>query len=84
MTRGVPTVGRTVELDVRAFQERGEEPFETIMAAIQGLGTEDTLVLINTFEPLPLYRVMEGKGFQHRAEQVEPGTWRVLFSRGKR
>lgn len=71
--------GKTVELDVRPFHERGEEPFHAIMRAVGSLGPEDAFVLINSFEPVPLYGVMARLGFSHQAEQVAPGVWRITF-----
>lgn len=72
--------GTTVELDVRDFHRRGEEPFGAIMGALSRLGPEDVFVLINSFEPLPLYSVMAKKGFDHAAEQVAPDCWRITFT----
>ncbi len=68
-----------IELDVREYHKRGEEPFQAIMMAVNSLGPEDTFILINSFEPLPLYRVMEGKGYEHTAEQVGIEEWRITF-----
>lgn len=51
------------------------------METVNKLGPEDVFVLINSFEPLPLYRVMEGKGFAHSAEQKGPDEWRITFYR---
>lgn len=73
--------GKTVELDVRDFHKRGEEPFGAIMAAVDQLGQDDVFVLINSFEPLPLYRVMESKGFDHATERVAADHWRITFTR---
>lgn len=73
--------GKTIELDVRDYHRRGEEPFQAIMETVNKLGPEDVFVLINSFEPLPLYRVMEGKGFAHSAEQKGPDEWRITFYR---
>lgn len=72
---------KTVELDVREYHGRGEEPFDAIMSAVNTLGPEDVFVLINSFEPLPLYRVLEGKGFNHEAEQLSADHWRITFRR---
>lgn len=72
--------GRTVELDVRDFQHRGEEPFSVIMETVSGLGPADKFVLINTFEPVPLYRVLGNRGFDHAAEEIGPEHWRITFT----
>lgn len=53
------------------------EPFSDIMAAVDELPETETLVLINSFEPEPLYAVLERRGFSHEAEQVAENEWRV-------
>lgn len=72
---------RVVELDVREYQRRGEEPFAAIMAAAAGLEPGDIFVLVNSFEPHPLYRVLAKKGFTHRVEQLGPEHYRITFTR---
>ncbi len=73
--------GRSIELDVRPYHARGEEPFPAIMEAVSSLGPEDVFVLVNSFEPVPLYGVLARLGFRHRSEEVAPGLWRVTFWR---
>ena len=77
----VRRLGRVVELDVRPLLARGEEPFFTIMEATRSLGPEDVLLVINQFEPVPLYGVMEQRGFRHRTERGSEGEFRVFFRR---
>ena len=72
---------RTIELDVRPFHERGEEPFEAIMAAVTELKENEQFLLVNSFEPKPLYAVMNKHGFDHTAMDMGNGEWRVLFKR---
>lgn len=62
-------MAKEIELDVREYHERGEDPFDEIMRYVDLLQVGDSLVLINTFEPFPLYRVMEGKGL------TRPNNW---------
>ncbi|NHN60262.1 DUF2249 domain-containing protein [Halorussus rarus] len=62
------------ELDAR---EIDGEPFGAIMSALDDLGTDETLVLYNGFEPEPLYGVLDRRGFDHEAERVAPDEWRV-------
>ena len=66
-------------LDVRDDQAKGSDPFERIMAAITELQAGQDLLLINSFEPLPLYKVMEKKGFRHESRLREPGVWEIRF-----
>lgn len=68
-------------LDVREDIARGREPFSKIMQAASGLGVGENLVLINSFEPVPLYGVLAKLGFDHRTERGPVGEWRVTFSR---
>ena len=73
---------KIVTVDVREDIRRGREPFEKIMAAVNELGPGETLLLINSFEPLPLYRVMAQNGFSHWAEQTADVDWKIYFRRG--
>lgn len=49
------------ELDAR---EIDGEPFENIMAALEKLSGDESLLLINSFEPEPLYDVLEDRGYE--------------------
>jgi uncharacterized protein (DUF2249 family) len=71
----------TVRLDVRPFHERGEEPFAAIMNAVESLKSDQALLLVNSFEPVPLYRVLEKRGFSHQTSEISPGEWHVVFRR---
>lgn len=53
------------------------EPFDDIVDALGDLGDGDALVLVNSFEPEPLYAVLDDRGFDHEAEQVADDEWRV-------
>lgn len=61
-------------LDVRDIDG---EPFREIMEALDGLGRDETLVLINNFEPEPLYDVLEEQGFTYESAQVNSDEWHV-------
>jgi uncharacterized protein (DUF2249 family) len=67
------------ELDVRPYQERGEEPLGAIMAAVGRVPVGQTLRLRNTFEPTPLYDVLGKRGFVARASVRGPEDWEILF-----
>ena len=53
------------------------EPFGEIMAALDALSEDESLLLINSFEPEPLYGVLEDRGFTHETEQVAPEEFHV-------
>ncbi len=68
-----------VVLDVREDLRAGREPFGRIMRAVGGLAAGQSLVLYATFEPVPLFAVLRGKGLTHTARQLEGGDWEVRF-----
>lgn len=74
-------MGNEKILDVRDDQAKGSDPFERIMGAVTELAPGQDLLLINTFEPLPLYKVMEKKGFGHQSRERVPGEWEIRFFR---
>jgi len=61
-------------LDVR---EVDGEPFDRIVDELEALEEPETLVLINSFEPEPLYAVLDQRGFDHESERVAAEKWRV-------
>jgi uncharacterized protein (DUF2249 family) len=67
-----PDADRT--LDAR---EVDGEPFGPITSALEELGPDETLLLVNSFEPEPLYEVLDQRGFTHESEQVAPDEWHV-------
>lgn len=63
----------TKRLDVR---EIDGEPFDDIMAALETLDSDETLRLVNSFEPEPLYAVLEKRGFSYETTETD-GVWRI-------
>lgn len=61
-------------LDVR---EIDGEPFGDIVAALEELPEDETLLLVNSFEPEPLYNVLEDRGFEFETDNPEPDLWHV-------
>lgn len=61
-------------LDVRDVDG---QPFDDIMTALETLEDAETLELVNSFEPEPLYPVLDQRGFNHEAEQVDEDEWRL-------
>lgn len=68
-----------LELNVRPYQERGEEPFGAIMSAARETPVGSMFLLRNTFEPVPLYDVLAMRGFEHWAERDAEADWRIWF-----
>lgn len=61
-------------LDVR---EIDGEPFGGIMAVLNELEADESLLLINSFEPEPLYDVLEQRGFTYETANPESDLWDV-------
>lgn len=72
---------REIELDVCHYHAEGREPFGDIMAAAAHLGPGDSLRLINTFEPVPLYGIMNAEGFAQEARQEGESRWVITFTK---
>lgn len=53
------------------------EPFDVIMTALDGLEPGNTLLLVNSFEPEPLYNVLTEQGFDYETTQVSDAEWHV-------
>ena len=56
------------------------EPFGHIVDALEELDESETLLLINSFEPEPLYGVLDRRGFAHETERVDD-EWHVWIER---
>lgn len=70
-----------LRLDVRPFHGRHEEPYDAIMSAVASLAEGQDLLLINSFEPKPLFAVMRKRGYSYACEEVRPEEWHVRFTR---
>jgi len=56
---------KIIPLDVRPILDSGKDPFLDIMVNIKKLNEDEVLLIINSFEPSPLYSVLGNKGFDH-------------------
>lgn len=52
-----------IRLDVRADIESGQDPFRKIMQQLSDLAVGKVLLLVNSFEPTPLIRILEDKNY---------------------
>ena len=68
-------------VDARPVIAAGDEPFEMIMAAAAELAADQVLVVYAPFNPEPLAKVLDERGFDHRADEIDAGDWRVTFTR---
>src|SRR4051812_13109937 len=77
---GRPMVAQQI-VDVREDIRRGDEPFDRIMQAVAALEDDQELVVVNAFEPVPLYDVLAQQGFSHETIRTAEGDWHVIFRR---
>ena len=64
---------KVVELDVRPILDGGVDPFEAIMAKLKTMDDAETLLILNTFEPIPLLNLLKKKGYVYATERPENG-----------
>lgn len=72
-----------VTLDVRPTIESGVDPFKIIMDAVKKLKDDETLQIINSFEPIPLIRKLQSKGFDSWTERPDEGAVHTFFKINK-
>jgi len=64
---------RTVILDVRPILDSGVDPFKEIMAKLKEMNDDEELLIINTFEPIPLLNILKDKGYQYETIRPKEG-----------
>ena len=83
-SRAHPAALAEVELDVREDMRAGREPFSRIMAAVATLDVDAVLHLRTIFEPVPLFAVLEKRGFSHETSRHGTDDWSIWFWRTDR
>ncbi|MFT3691122.1 DUF2249 domain-containing protein [Paenirhodobacter sp.] len=68
-----------VTLDVRPIIAGGEEPFAAIISAADALAEGQVLRILAPFRPVPLFRVMERRGFAWEETALGAPDWQVDF-----
>ena len=72
---------KIIELDVRPILSSGVDPFEKIMETLNEINDEDTLKIINTFEPVPLINKLKTQGYTHKTERPDNGEVHTFLSK---
>lgn len=68
-----------VQLDVRAMLADGNDPLKYIQQKVKELQQGQVLEIINTFEPVPLIKLLEKQGFQAHINHVNPDLVETYF-----
>lgn len=68
-----------VVMDVRPLLDLGTDPFNRIMKQLKNLLPQQQLLIINTFEPVPLINMLKEKGFLYKTSRPVQGEVHTLF-----
>jgi len=72
-----------VTLDVRPILEGGNDPFDEIIKTLKTLNDDQTLLIINTFEPIPLLNILKKKGYKYDTQRPEEGVVHCYIQKSK-
>jgi uncharacterized protein (DUF2249 family) len=70
---------KIVELDVRQIILMGNDPLSLISEKIKLLAAGEILKLINSFEPVPLIKLLEKQGFEAYAHKINDNLVETYF-----
>ena len=73
------TAENTTELDVRPILATGKDPLQMILQKTGALPPNQTLKIINTFEPTPLIKLLGAKGFLSYTQTTADGVVETYF-----
>lgn len=79
----VKNIKHDVVLDVRADLNKGKDPFNLIMEAIKKLDINHTLLLVTSFVPAPLIKILEKRGLGVYCLEEEPDLVKTYISKKK-
>ena len=73
---------KIITLDVRPILDGGVDPFNAIMDELKKIDeANETLLIINTFEPIPLLNILKKKGYEYETERPEDGTVHTFLTK---
>ena len=75
---------KIVRLDVRPTINSGADPFKEIMGAIKEMKEDETLQLINIFEPTPIIQILEEKGFASWTDKISTDEYHSFFTKNSK
>ncbi len=71
--------GVVITMDVRPILDGGEDPFNTIIKRLKELLPGQKLLIINSFEPVPLINLLKEKGYASETTRPVLGEVHTLF-----
>jgi len=72
---------KIVLLDVRSTINAGADPFKEIMQALKKMENDETLELINIFEPTPIILILEDKGYKVWTNKINDSEYHTFFTK---
>lgn len=83
--KGLPTFitklskNQIIDFDVRELLASGQDPLTLILAKVKGINAGEALKIINTFEPVPLIKMLEKQGFQVYSDLISSDLVETYF-----
>lgn len=74
---------KLINLDVRPTIQAGNDPLKSIIEATKKLPEDGVLLIINSFEPIPLINNLREKGFDSVTQRPEEGVVHTYFFKSK-
>ncbi len=62
---------KIVKLDVRPILETGTDPYHAITDTLKTMNSDETLLIVNTFEPVPLLNKLKSQGYEYEVERSD-------------
>ena len=63
-----------IKLDVRPILATGTDPYHAIMDTLKEMNENEILLIINTFEPVPLLNKLKSRGYEYETERPDEDT----------
>lgn len=73
------TKNQIIDFDVREILASGKDPLNPILEKVKSIQTGEALKIINTFEPVPLIKMLEKKGFVTYADVISNDLVETYF-----
>lgn len=80
-TKSNVDTSKLVELDVRPTINAGADPFSEIMGTLKEMKDDETLKLINIFEPIPIIQILNDKGYKTWVDKISENEYNTYFTK---
>ncbi|MCO5290395.1 MAG: DUF2249 domain-containing protein [Chitinophagaceae bacterium] len=70
---------QVVNFDVREILAAGSDPLKQIQQKVKALQPDEVLLIVNSFEPVPLIKLLERQGFETYVKHIDKDTVETWF-----